>query len=170
MHAVLVRRQDTSRRGLKNVIHARSRMKNLFILIALVVTFASAPMQSQAEDKRVDSLRLRLGATVIVFLAKPLDPKSHIIDLQNYVRDGIDYIPVFTSNARLKDSLKGAKPPAPVIEIDRRLFFSMLSGKETIIFDVSLPDELQFPASALKSYFSSDIEAWREEEKKLPHG
>lgn len=137
----------------------------LALLLGIII--GTQATLSRAEDMKIASLRQRLGSMVIVPLAKPLDPKSHNIFLQNYIRDGLEYIPVFTSDARLKKSLKGATPPTPMVEIDRRLFFSMLSGKETIVFDASLLDELQFSGSILKSEFLSDIRAWDEKEKKL---
>ena len=96
----------------------------------------------------VDAI-LRLEVPIVVVLAEEPDPKTNILTLQDYHRDGRSFIPIFRSKESFQQSTRGGLKK-PTYQIDRRLFISMLHGAETVILDVGLPDEIVTSGEELK--------------------
>lgn len=97
-------------------------------------------------------VRDALPPSVIVILAERPDPKSNILRLQDYHREGRSFIPIFRSMESFHQSTAGGVDK-PTCQVDRRLFVSMLHGEETVILDVALPTELVTNGNDLKRIF-----------------
>jgi hypothetical protein len=89
---------------------------------------------------------------VIIFSHMPA-PEDTVLGIQDYVRDGESFIPIFDSADALRSA--GGSDGKPAFEIDRALFVSVLKGTETLILNPSLPSELRFHASDLQRAFPS---------------
>jgi len=97
-------------------------------------------------------IRKGVPPAVLVVLAQEPDPKSNILTLQDYHRDGRSFIPIFRSKESFEQSTRGSLKK-PIYQIDRRLFISMLHGTETVILDAGLPDEIVTSGEELKRIF-----------------
>jgi hypothetical protein len=94
---------------------------------------------------------------VIVFLSKEPDPKSNVLDIQDFIENGKSSIPVFTSTKKLTESTQGAELPFTKYQIDGLFLLSIMNGNETLRVNPTLSDEAFFKASDLKEYFKKDI-------------
>jgi len=97
---------------------------------------------------------------VIIILSHELDPKSKILNVQDYIENGKSFIPIFSSPEKFKESTKGADLGKKIIEINPYLLLSVLSGKETLRINPTLSDETYFNASDLKQIYKSEIESF----------
>jgi len=102
---------------------------------------------------------------VIVFLSNEPDPKSNILDIQDFIENGKSSIPVFTSTEKLTESTQGAELPFPKYQIDGLFLLSIMNGNETLRVNPTLSDEAFFKASDLKDYYKKDIEKLMEKMK-----
>ena len=160
-------------------------MKNLILTIALLI-FASSYSQTTKNEllykdkkntaeiktdqntiteKNMTDQKEIFRNKVIVFLSKEPDPKSNILDIQDFVENGKSSIPVFTSTEKLTESTQGAELPFPKYQIDGLFLLSIMNGNETLRVNPTLSDEAFFKASDLKEYYKKDIEKLMEKMK-----
>lgn len=125
----------------------------LFFSVA-VAFLLPACMKPNSETAASKDARVRdaVPQSVIVILAERPDPKSNILTLQDYHREGASFIPIFRSKESFQQSTRGGVDK-PTYQIDRRLFVSMLRGPETVILDVALPSEVVTSGNDLKRIF-----------------
>jgi|JI10StandDraft_1071094.scaffolds.fasta_scaffold844775_2 hypothetical protein len=133
----------------------------LYISIAIAFLLPACmkthPETAASKDKLI---RDAFPPSAIVILTDHPDPKSNMLTLQNYHRDGSSYIPIFSSKESFEQSTKGGVDK-PTYQIDRRLFVSMLHGSETVIFDVALPNEIVTSGNDLKRIFPEPFDISR---------
>jgi hypothetical protein len=87
---------------------------------------------------------------IIIFSHVPASDDK-VLGIQDYVRDGESFIPIFDSADALRSA--GGSGGKPAFEIDRALYVSVLKGTEALVLNPSLPSELEFLASDLKRAF-----------------
>jgi hypothetical protein len=129
------------------------------LAIALLLPACMKPQQD-APASRDTLIHSAIPSTVIVVLAEQPDPKSNILTLQDYHRDGQAFIPVFRSKQSFQQSTRGTVDK-PIYEIDRTLFVSILRGPETVILDLTLPDEIVTSGKELKRVFPEPFDPSR---------
>jgi SseB protein N-terminal domain len=124
-----------------------------FITIPVALLFPACMKSEPNTPTSKDALiRRAVPPFIVVVLAQQPDPKSNILTLQDYHRDGRSFIPIFRSKESFQQSTRGGLNK-PIYQIDRRLFISMLHGADTVILDVGLPDEIISGAEELKRIF-----------------
>jgi len=111
-------------------------------------------------SKKVKSDKFFTLDKVTIILSHELDPKSKILNVQDYIENGKSFIPIFSSPEKFKESTKGADLGKKIIEINPYLLLSVLSGKETLRINPTLSDETYFNASDLKQIYKSQIESF----------
>jgi hypothetical protein len=89
----------------------------------------------------------------IVLLAKEPAMDDRSLALQNYRVDGELVIPLFSSEAALRESTQGADLGRPAVAIARGLLASLLRGDEMFLLDPRLPSELRFTALEFRRAF-----------------
>lgn len=94
---------------------------------------------------------------IILILAEPLSTTTNGISIQNYESNGLSFIPVFTSPAKLKESLQGHKLENEVISIHGPYFCSLLLGNEIIIVNPDLSDEIRTNANELTELMKEQV-------------
>jgi len=94
---------------------------------------------------------------IILILSEPLNKNSNILNIQNYDYNGISFIPIFTSEERLKESLNGHKLENEVIKIKGSYFCSLLLGNENITINPDLSDEIRTSATEIKDLMKEQI-------------
>jgi hypothetical protein len=127
------------------------RMRNMtlsLITIALAFTCGSC-----MKNNKADTARKILSEKVLIVLARNPHPKSHIIDVQDYVRNGESYIPFFSSKEAFQESTRGTGLGKPVWAIDRRLFVELAQTNQVLILNLGLPTEMRFTGAELKAIF-----------------
>ena len=138
-------------------------MKRTCLFIAIAVAFLFPPrIKSEANASASKDALIRKGMppAILVVLAQEPDPKSNILTLQDYHRDGRSFIPIFRSKESFQQSTRGGVKK-PIYQIDRRLLISMLHGPETVILDAGLPDEIVTTGEVLKRIFPEPFDTSR---------
>lgn len=97
---------------------------------------------------------------VTIILANELDPKSNLMDVQDYIENGKSFIPVFSTPEKFKESTQGADLGKKIIEINPYLLLSVTNGEETLRINPGLSDETYFKASDLKQIYKTEIESF----------
>lgn len=85
----------------------------------------------------------------IILATKPQDDNVHLT-LQNFVIDGQEMIPLFTSAELFQQSLQGREFPYPVVEIRFGALVQMLKGDETILVNPGTPEQYAFAMNDLE--------------------
>jgi hypothetical protein len=98
-------------------------------------------------------LQETIGPRLTVILAEAPNLDGNTLRLQDYVRDGKSFIPVFASAEAFRASTGGANLGRETWEVDRRLFASILGGNETLVFNPGLDSELSFSGQDFRQAF-----------------
>jgi hypothetical protein len=104
-------------------------------------------------QSREDFAKKNVGEKVIVILASELDLNSHVLTLQDFIREGKKVIPFFSSKEALNESTGGVNLGKPLIQIDRRFFINMIHPQENFVFNIGLKSEMTFTGDELKNIF-----------------
>jgi hypothetical protein len=139
-------------------------MKFIHILLALSLlacgnsgTNGSASQQESAKAQILPKMSSEIfRQNVIVILSERLDEKSSRIHIQDYIRDGKSFIPVFTSMEKFNESTQN-QVRNQVIEIKGLLLLSILNGNETLRVNPGLKDETDFNARELARKYANEI-------------
>jgi hypothetical protein len=105
------------------------------------------------ESDCVPQLRERLPEMPLIVLGREPDSNQDVLDVQDYVINGENVIPIFSSNAALKQSLGGADLGRPVYAISRSLLGQLLKGREVLLLDPTLPSQTRFTAAEYREAF-----------------
>ena len=106
-----------------------------------------------AHDSRSENARQAIGDKVIIILASEPDPNSNVISIQDFIRDGEEYVPFFSSKSEFDESTKDVDLGKPVYEIDRRLFVQTVRSQDTLVLNPGLKSEMTFTGEELKLIF-----------------
>lgn len=140
------------------------KQKVIYTLILISLGLISCEPKTSKEntetttEKSEDSSMKIFENKVIVFLSKEPDPNSNVLDLQDFIEEGKSFIPVFTSQEKLTESIQGAELPYSQIKIDGMFLLSIMKGDETIRVNPTLNDEAYFISADLKDHYKQEIE------------
>ena len=98
---------------------------------------------------------LQIVGDEVVVIAWWDDPNDNMINIQDFIKDGESYIPVFTSTEIAKQQTAGSEYTDQLVEIKTGFFVSLLKGTETLVFN---PDE-KFTLKFSAEEFTELIEA-----------
>jgi hypothetical protein len=112
-------------------------------------------------------LRETIGPRLTVILAEAPKLDGNTLRLQDYVRNGTSFIPVFASAEAFRISTGGADLGHETWEVDRRLFASILRGNETLVFNPGLDSELTFSGQDFRQAFPEPFDP-KGEDKRAP--
>ena len=110
-------------------------------------------MASRKVQARAKLVRDRVPEAPIALLAKEPAMEDRSLTLQDYRVDGEPVIPLFSSEAALRESTHGGDLGRPAVAIDRGLLVSLLRGDEVFLLDPRLPSELRFTALEFRRAF-----------------
>jgi hypothetical protein len=116
-------------------------------------------------DTKATLLKSLVGDFVTIILTEPPDPNNNGINVQDFIRDGMTYIPFFSSMDALKESTKGIDFGKPQYQIDKRLFMEMLYPEQLFVFNPDLPSETVLTGEEFKKIFPEPF-PWNELLKK----
>jgi hypothetical protein len=116
-------------------------------------------------DTKATLLKSLVGDFVTIILTEPPDPNNNGINVQDFIRDGLTYIPFFSSMDALKESTKGIDFGKPQYQIDKRLFTEMLYPEQLFVFNPDLPSETVLTGEEIKKIFPEPF-PWNEYLKK----
>jgi hypothetical protein len=89
-------------------------------------------------------------------LKSALNPSARTLDVQTYVWEGKEYIPVFSSAENLRASTNvGGAIEKQKIAIRRTLLLSVIRDEDLFCLDPHLVGELWFTGAVLKRSFAS---------------
>lgn len=138
-------------------------MKLTYFLFLLIIVACNNPKDNNiplknskndlTESKMNDEI---FKNKVIIILSEELEGKSNNINIQDYVQNGISFIPVFTSIENFNESTKG-QVKNPKVEIDGVFLLSILQGKELLRVNPGLKSETDFNAGDLIKKFTPEI-------------
>jgi hypothetical protein len=105
------------------------------------------------ESDHVRQLRERLSEKPLIVLCREPNPNQNLLDVQDYVINAENVIPIFSSHAALKQSLRGGDLGRPVYAISRSLLAQVLKGDEVLLLDPTLPSQMRFTAAQYREAF-----------------
>ena len=97
------------------------------------------------------TLAKALMAGHIFIIATWSDPKSKVISVQDFIKNGKSYIPIFSDEAHFETETKGSGYETKGVSIDAHLMGSLLRGDETLILNPTSKQPIEFTASQFKS-------------------
>ena len=113
------------------------------------------PVPMNNKNRLHQAIRSRFPEKPIDVLKNALNPKGRTLDVQTYIVDGKEFIPVFTSTENLRASTDiGGAIDNPKIAIQRGLLLSVISDQHLYRLDPHLPSELWFSGEDLKKAFT----------------
>ncbi len=77
------------------------------------------------------------------------DARARQITLQNFIADGVPFIPIFSDEATFAQQVAGSGFEAQGIAIDRGFLASILNGDEDLILDPGGPAPVRLKAADL---------------------
>ena len=114
---------------------------------------SAAASEKDVSTERIRQIRERVPEMPIIVLVKEPDPSSRVLDVQDYVIDGENVLPMFSSKEALNRSPGGADIKRPKLAIARPLLGHVLKGKEVFLLDPGLPMQLRFTAAEYREAF-----------------
>jgi hypothetical protein len=101
-------------------------------------------------SKRPELLKALISGQVVIIASWP-STQGKTLTIQDFVRDGRSFIPVFSTQERFKAETKGSGFEDKGVSIDGNLFASILKGSELLILNPGSPTPVQFHAQELKA-------------------
>lgn len=99
----------------------------------------ASDIDSEAHPEPAEGTEHPLGDQFII-IGRLGDPSSNNITIQDFVRDGESFIPLFSDLDHFRLAVKGTEFENQGLEIKRALLLSMLRGDELLILDPGSPD------------------------------
>jgi hypothetical protein len=132
----------------------------------IAATFAAAlitaiPVSAQMSDslisaaaksasKQPELLKTMIKGHVVI-IATWTSGASKKINIQDFVRKGQSFIPVFSDQQHFKDETRGSGFEGKGISIDANLFASLLKGDELLVLNPGSKTPVDIQAKALKA-------------------
>jgi len=108
-------------------------------------------IQEAATDRqRVPALMKQLLSQHVYIIASWDNPQSKSLRIQDFVRNGRPFIPVFSDEAHFKAETKGSGFESKGISIDGNLFASLLKGDELIVLNPGSRTPVELSAEKMK--------------------
>lgn len=130
-----------------------------YLKLLIVLFCGLLPMSSYAEESKAEAARKVVGDRVLIILAKQPHPDSHVLELQDYIREGKSFVPFFSSKEAFNQSTQGTQLDRPVYEIDRRLFVEIAPLQGILVLNPGLDTEMTFTGAELKTIFLEEFKA-----------
>ncbi len=96
---------------------------------------------------------------VIIILAEALNKDSSNLKVQDFTDDKGSFIPVFTSQEKLKESTKGTKLGKGTLEINALFMLSIMHNTDRIRLDPGLKSEAYFDVSELEEKYKHELDS-----------
>jgi SseB protein N-terminal domain len=136
-------------------------MKHLAVVIAVATLLMTSPAAAQLNDalvvaaakspaKHAELMQTMIKGHVVI-IATWTSGKSKKINIQDFVRNGKSFIPVFSDQQHFKDETRGSGFEAKGISIDGKLFASLLNGDELLVLNPGSKSPVDIQAKALKA-------------------
>jgi SseB protein N-terminal domain len=136
-------------------------MKHLAVVIAVATLLMTPPAAAQVNDalvvaaakspaKHAELMQTMIKGHVVI-IATWTSGKSKKINIQDFVRNGKSFIPVFSDQQHFKDETRGSGFEAKGISIDGNLFASLLNGDELLVLNPGSKSPVDIQAKALKA-------------------
>ena len=133
----------------------------IFAIFAATSVLAAMPAAAQMSDALINaaakssSKQPELLQTMIkghvVIIATWTSGASKKINIQDFVRKGQSFIPVFSDQQHFKDETRGSGFEGKGVSIDANLFASLLRGDELLVFNPGSKSPVDIQARALKA-------------------
>ncbi len=103
-------------------------------------------MRTDPTMDRTEQL-LQIITDEVVVIAWWNDPNENTINIQDFIKDGENYIPVFTSAEIAKQQMAESRFTNQLVGIKTDFFVSLLKGNETLVFNPDKNFKLKFSAT-----------------------
>ena len=97
-----------------------------------------------------EQLLRELMRGMVVIIATWESPESTSFTIQDFIRDGMPFIPLFSSPAELEEQLKGTGFEKHGVTMETNFLASTLKGDETLVLNAGGPSPIEIHASELK--------------------
>ena len=133
----------------------------LFLALLTLCGSACAPQEkmdslnaaAQSDPGKRQKMLHTLMSGHLFIIASWDNPQSNAISIQDFVRDGQSFIPVFSDEAHFKSEIAGSGFETKGVSIDAHLFASILRGNELLVLNPGSNTPIDIHASELKQLF-----------------
>lgn len=135
--------------------------RRIFAIFAATSVLAAMPAAAQMSDALINaaakssSKQPELSQTMIkghvVIIATWTSGASKKINIQDFVRKGQSFIPVFSDQQHFKDETRGSGFEGKGVSIDANLFASLLKGNQRLVLNPGSKSPVDIQAKALKA-------------------
>ena len=144
-----------------DAMHMRGAVLGPFVIKASTAVFAEKKMddliqKAAADGDSVPALIKRLLSQHVYIIASWDNPQSRSIRIQDFVRNGRPFIPVFSDEAHFKAETKGSDFESKGVSIDGNLFASLLRGDELVVLNPGSHTPIDLNAQEMKAFVVQD--------------
>jgi hypothetical protein len=129
------------------------------ILVATLLAPALASAQvsdslinaaAKSSSKKADLLQVLIKGHVVI-IATWTSGASKKINIQDFMRNGKSFIPIFSDQQHFKDETRGSAFDGKGVSIDANMLASLLKGDETLVLNPGSKSPLDIQAKELKA-------------------
>ncbi len=110
----------------------------------LIVAAAKSP------GKKHELLQALIKGPVVI-IATRTSGTSRKINIQDFIRNGKSFIPIFSDQQHFKDETRGSGHESKGVSIDANMLASLLKGDETLVLNPGSKSPLDIQAKELKA-------------------
>lgn len=104
----------------------------------------------KSPEKKAELLRELVKGHVVI-IATWTSGASKTLNVQDFMRNGKSFIPIFSDQQHFKSETKGSGYEQKGVSIDANMMASLLKGHETLVLNPGSKSPLDIPAKELKA-------------------
>jgi len=114
------------------------------------VTDALILAAAKSSSKRPELLQALIKGHVVI-IATWESGKSNKMNVQDFIRKGKSFIPIFSDKQHFKDETRGSGFEGKGVSVDANMLMSMLKGTETLVLNPGSKTPVDIQAKELKA-------------------
>ena len=105
---------------------------------------------AKSSSKKADLLQVLIKGHVVI-IATWTSGASKKINIQDFMRNGKSFIPIFSDQQHFKDETRGSAFDGKGVSIDANMLASLLKGDETLVLNPGSKSPVDIQAKELKA-------------------
>ncbi len=139
------------------------RLVSIVVATLLAPALASAQVSdslinaaAKSSSKKADLLQVLIKGHVVI-IATWTSGASKKINIQDFMRNGKSFIPIFSDQQHFKDETRGSAFDGKGVSIDANMLASLLKGDETLVLNPGSKSPVDIQAKELKALIDTSV-------------
>ena len=139
------------------------RLVSIVVATLLAPALASAQVSdslinaaAKSSSKKADLLQVLIKGHVVI-IATWTSGASKKINIQDFMRNGKSFIPIFSDQQHFKDETRGSAFDGKGVSIDANMLASLLKGDETLVLNPGSKSPVDIQAKELKAQIDTSV-------------